>query len=402
MMNIPVCDILGVTYSDAEGRHAMRGNRMKRSTGKRVAFTAGLVAVVCAAALGIAEIVLRIVPIPGISFHTYYFDELTGMRYYPRTTMIYRGPRGDYVRRRVNGWGYIDGEHEVRKEPGVTRIGFFGDSFTEARQVALEETFHRIIEKTLNGAGKRTECVAIAMSGYGTLQSYLEYTRWADSLSLDHAVYVFSENDPGDHIPEMKRCDVVPYPYLIGDSLGVDESFRARMRHKTRAPHRVWQYLKSHSLVFSTIETRLRLLRSWGVRMTVEEEQMAMGERAGEGRIPSVNDLPSTWPDSLVVRAAALTGAVMERWRNEAVSAGRRFTVLYIPRSAVFEAPISGQDSWFRWLGRFCRERGIDLVDPTEELLAHRKRGEDIYVDHLAAAGHLAVAEAFGAYYETP
>ncbi|HUV36975.1 MAG TPA: hypothetical protein VMX58_08560, partial [Patescibacteria group bacterium] len=247
----------------------------------------------------------------------------------------------------------------------------------------------------LNGAGGRVECIAIAMSGYGTLQSYLEYTRWADSLSLDAVVYVFSENDPGDHIPEMTRCGTIPYPSITGGSLAVDMSFRGRMRHKTRAPHRLWQYLKSHFLVFSTLETRVRLLRARGVRMTVGEEQTAMGERAVAGAIPAVGDLPSTWPDSLLVRAEVLTGAVIEKWRDEAVAAGRRFTILYIPRSAVIEVPLAGQDSWAPWLFGFCRERGIDVVDPTEELLVRKRRGEEIFYDHLAPAGHRAVAESF-------
>lgn len=389
---------MGIIYYIPGAGFAENGDTMK-PTGKNFIFIIILIGIACLAALGIAEIVLRVVPIPGISYHTYYYDTSTGQRYYPNTTMIYRSPRGDYMQRGVNAWGYLDGGHAVEKEPGVVRIGFFGDSFTEARQVPLDSTFQRLIETRLNKAGRRTECIAIAMSGYGTLQSYLEYTRWADSLSLDHAVYVFSENDPGDHIPVIKRCGVIPYPHLIGDSLAVDMSFLGRTRHKTRAPHRLWQYLKSHFLVFSTLETRVRLLRARGVRMTVGEEQMAMGKRAVEGQIPAVGDLPSTWPDSLVVRAETLTGAVIEKWRYEAAAAGRRFTILYIPRSAVIDTPIAAQDSWAPWLFHFCRERGIELVDPTAELVTLKGRGEEIFFDHLAPAGHRAVAESFLKYY---
>lgn len=378
---------------------AVKGRR-HTSKRKKLLFAVVLLVIICVVGLGVAEIILRLVPIPGISYHTYYFDELTGQRFYPNTTMIYRSTRGDVVTRRVNSWGYIDREHEVAKEAGTTRIGFFGDSFTEARQVAFEETFHRLIETGLNGVGGRVECIALAMTGHSTLQCYLEYTRWADSLSIDHVVYVFSENDPGDNVPEMKRYDVIPYPYLSGDSLAVDMSFLERTRHKTRAPHRAWQYLKSHFLVFSTLETRYRLLRAHGMRMRVDQEQMAMGERTAAGRIPEVGDLPSTWPDSLIAKAKRLTGAVIERWRDEAVSSGRRFTVLYVPRAAVIEAPIEEQDSWAPWLFRFCRERGIDLVDPTAELLERKRRGEEIYFDHFAPAGHRAAADAFIAYYE--
>jgi hypothetical protein len=364
---------------------------------KRIAFAIVLIVIIAVIGLGVAEIILRIVPIPGISFHTYRYDELTGQRFYPNTTMIYRSTRGDVVRRRVNSWGYLDREHDIAKRPGVTRIGFFGDSFTEARQVAFEETFHRIIETRLDddGSAAGTECLAISMTGYSTIQCYLEYRRWADSLSIDHAVYVFSENDPGDNIPEMKRCDVIPYPYIADDSLAVDMSFVERTRHKTGAPHRTWQYLKSNFLVFSTLETRVRLLQAHGMRMTVRREQMAMGERAAPGGIPQVGDLPSTWPDSLIAQAKALTGAVIEAWREDAASAGRRFTILYVPRSAAIDAPIEEQDSWAPWLFGFCGERGIDLVDPTPGLLARKGRGEEIYFDHFAPAGHRAAAEAF-------
>jgi hypothetical protein len=212
-------------------------------------------------------------------------------------------------------------------------------------------------------------------------------------------VYVFCENDPGDNIPEMKRSNLIPYLHLSGDSLAVDMSFLERTRHKTKAPHRMWQYLKSRFLVFSTLETRYQLLRAHGMRMTVRREQTAMGERAAAGRIPETGDLPSTWPDSLLTKARILTGAVIETWREQAETSGRRFTILYVPRAAVMEAPIEEQDSWAPWLFRFCRERGIDLVDPTAGLLERKQRGEEIYFDHFAPAGHRAAAGAFITYY---
>ena len=107
--------------------------------------------------LGIAELALRILPIPGITYHSYYFDELTGERFYPNTTRIYRNDRNDHVRRRVNSWGYLDTEREIEKPDNVVRIGFFGDSFTEARQVELVETFHKIIETRLNSLSDSTQ-----------------------------------------------------------------------------------------------------------------------------------------------------------------------------------------------------------------------------------------------------
>src|SRR5512147_1517415 len=86
----------------------------------------------------LAEGVLRVARIPGITYHTFRFDDVTGQRFYPNTMLIYRSARGEEVRRKVNRWGYLDRNHDEKKAPGVERIGFFGDSFTEARQVPLD------------------------------------------------------------------------------------------------------------------------------------------------------------------------------------------------------------------------------------------------------------------------
>ena len=120
------------------------------SKGKKF-FFAGLVIVFSLVlAAGIAEVLLRIIPIPGITFHSYYYDDLTGGRSHPNTTVMYRNERGDHHRRKVNSWGFLDRNHELAKGPGVVRIGFFGDSFTEAAQVPLEQTFVRLSEDNLN------------------------------------------------------------------------------------------------------------------------------------------------------------------------------------------------------------------------------------------------------------
>ena len=100
---------------------------------RRVILTVVLVAGAFLVAGVLAEAVLRVARIPGITYHTFRFDDLTGQRFYPNTTLIYRGARGNEVRRKVNRLGYLDRNHDNAKPEGVVRIGFFGDSFTEAR-----------------------------------------------------------------------------------------------------------------------------------------------------------------------------------------------------------------------------------------------------------------------------
>ena len=361
---------------------------------RRLAAYAALVAVALVIACVLAELVLRVAPIPGINYHTFYYDDVTGQRFYPNTTMIYRNERGDHVRRRVNDWGYLDARHDVAKPEGVIRVGFFGDSFTEARQVPLDRTFHKRVEAELNrGAnGTRYETIAIAMMGYSTLQSYLECRRWMDRLDLDQVVYVFCENDPGNNVRALNFSADVPYPILRGDSLVIDRSFAVRNANKAKWKHRTWQYLKSHSLLVSTLETRIRFFKARGIDMRVDDAERHM-EAAPAGAPVDALTPPSLWPDSLRAAAAAVTERVLVEWKNEVVADGRRkFTVAYIPRTAAVKTPDAPPDDWRAWLHDVCARNQIDLIDPTERLIAVQHDGTDVFFDHFTDAGHDAFA----------
>ena len=111
--------------------------RARTPRGKRFALFAAMLVVSGVIALILAEIALRLFPIPGIIFHNYYYDPVTGGKYYPNSTVTFRGDDGILIRRSVNSWGFVDVEHSVAKAPGTLRIGFFGDSYVEALQVPL-------------------------------------------------------------------------------------------------------------------------------------------------------------------------------------------------------------------------------------------------------------------------
>ena len=91
---------------------------------KKIFFTVVLVTVSGLLAFFAAELILRIAPIPGIGYHTTYYDELTGGHLYPNTTKWYRSARGDLVKRRVNSRGFLDVDHDTDKPPRTRRIGY--------------------------------------------------------------------------------------------------------------------------------------------------------------------------------------------------------------------------------------------------------------------------------------
>jgi hypothetical protein len=366
------------------------------TTARRVVSIAVLAGVALVVAGVFAEVVLRVADIPGITYHTFQYDDVTGQRFYPHTTLIYRNARGEEVRRRVNRWGYLDREHEEPKPQGIERVGFFGDSFTEARQVPLDSTFFRRIERHANASvsSPRLECIAIGMMGYSTLQSALESNRWTDRLALDRVVYVFCENDPANHVPALNMSDAVPYPVLVGDSVVVDRSFNARYASKRTWTHRTWQYLKSHTLLFSTLETRWHLLRSHGLRMRVNEAERLMGAPADGGKA-TYNSPPSMLGDSLRARCTLLTERVILDWKEEVERSGRRFSILYVPRPSEISKAADARDSWASWLTSFCAANHIELIDPSDAFATAARNGDELFYDHLTNRGHALLAGAF-------
>lgn len=361
-----------------------------------------LVSASIAAALLLCELALRFVPIPGVTYNVSKYDPVTGSGLYPGSTLIYRNERGDAANRRINSIGYPDLDHDREKKPGVFRVGFFGDSYTEARQVALESTYFRLIENRLSDA--KLETLAFGVSGNSTLQSYLNFTRWADQFDLDLVVYVFVDNDPGDNVPELMAHASIPYPIIVNGQLEVDNSFRAANAHRQTLTFRLGDYLTSRSMVLSTLSDRIKLLRQYGVMREVSEEDrwMAAGANAAAAgkRPPSSDDSPSTWPEELRERARTITEAVMLQWSQDAEEDSREFAVFYVPRAREMGKAPDEQDSWRSWLETFCKQHDITLLDPSPALLEAESRGEEVFYDHFTENGHSAFADFFVDWYK--
>jgi hypothetical protein len=385
-----------------------RSRSFKRSSRRRrVALATVLVAFGGILALVLGELILRLVPIPGITYHSFYFDSVTGGKYYPHTTLIYRRG-GVEVVRRANAWGFADVDHELKPAAGTLRIGFFGDSYTEARQVPLDQTFFRLVEEDLdehipelvgekNRRGepiRRVETFSFGITGRSTVQSYLECRQWMKKSDLDVVVYVFVENDPGDNIQRMRGSDEVPFAVLSGDSFVVDDSFNQRYAHKTTWWHRAMQRIKAHSLVVSTLEGRLKLLVRHGIKSTVTQADRVGGAQGGG--VPMV---PSTWPPELVDEGWTIVERILDRWHREVAAQGRAFVIMRVPREEVVTLPLAGQDSWAPRLTDYCARTGVPLVDPTPLFAPRMAAGEKVYDDHFTALGHRLFADAFVGYW---
>lgn len=93
---------------------------------------------------------------------------------------------------RINDAGRRDLDRAPAKPPGTFRILLLGDSFVEALQVPIEETFARGLEQRLPARfGRPVEVVSMGVSGYGTASEYLWYREVGRQFGADVVLLSF-------------------------------------------------------------------------------------------------------------------------------------------------------------------------------------------------------------------
>jgi hypothetical protein len=133
------------------------------------------------------------------------------------------------------------------------------------------------------------------------------------------------------------------------------------------------------------------------VALRSQQADVDMATRAD--RIPSQNDLPSTWPSDYADRARELGRRILRDWARRAESERRHLFVVYVPRGeASLRAGTERDDSWWPWLEQTAHELGLPVLDLREPLARTLAAGESVYDDHWTPAGHRVVADAVGRY----
>jgi len=162
------------------------------------------------------------------------------------------------ARVQITEHGFRGVDHPRERPEGVFRIAVLGDSFTEAKQVALDDAYPSHVERALASCeglgGRRPEVLSFGVSGYGTAQ---------EALVLEHRVWRYQPdlvvlgfltgNDIADNHPELRANGHAPFYRLEEGELLLDTSFlntdwyRSRRDGGTlrnvRRRSRLWQLL---------------------------------------------------------------------------------------------------------------------------------------------------------------
>tara|TARA_Y100000031_G_scaffold60740_1_gene68556 strand:+ start:270 stop:1517 length:1248 start_codon:yes stop_codon:yes gene_type:complete len=110
----------------------------------------------------------------------------------------------------INSKGFRDHEIDYEKPDNTFRILVLGDSFTEARQVQLNETFHKLLETKLNNQNNKNtnntnnnnninqynyQVIAAGVSGYGTENNLAYLNEWGLRYEPDIVILQFLGNN---------------------------------------------------------------------------------------------------------------------------------------------------------------------------------------------------------------
>jgi hypothetical protein len=139
---------------------------------------------------------------------------------------------------RINSDGLRDRDHDRTEPQNTIRIAILGDSYAEARSVALEDTFWSVLERDLNQCearrGRNVEVINFGVTDYGTAQELLtlRYRVWPYQPDVVLLAF-FPGNDVRNNSRALEHKAYRPFFTLDGDNLVLDESFKQSLPYKT-------------------------------------------------------------------------------------------------------------------------------------------------------------------------
>ena len=303
-----------------------------------------------------------------------------------------------------NSRGFRDTDHSLQKPLGTKRIVVVGDSFCEALQVNLEETFFRLLESKLNQAGKgEWESINLGVGDFGTTQEWVALTRLGLEYSPDVVICeIFPLNDICNNTIEL--CDLCkskndryrPYFVLSDGEL-----------HLTSAQP-VRNFLRRYLVSYGVVEHKIlksmkpRLDEEFPKYYTVRTQEMGLAP-LGPSLYTYVSDEQQ---NEIVAKGWQVTEMIVEKMASWCRERNIQFIPMVVPFegcvgsknwkdfSGLLQYPKMIQDYPEKRLGRLFDRLsvpGVLLKEPFEQNLS----SVSLYTEgHLSSEGHRIAAEA--------
>jgi len=367
-------------------------------------------------ALLLAEIGLPLF-IPVTDAPLQFWDPVVGTRHLP--DMEGRWISGEHInspyRFNSQGWNHPR-DYSTVKPPGTKRVCVIGDSFTQALDVPLEQTFFVIARERMSRPDRPVEWYTFANGGYGTAEEYMLLRHYALDYDPDTVVILFVQNDLADTSPYLAYQPPTQARATLGET---GELILIPPRLRRMSPVRGW-------LAKSALVRYLYLQRQFFHAipdMEAERKRIAESYRqaGGGGKASSP---PEAVAADLQRRSWELIEAILRRAQRDCCQQGILLALAYRGSRSEIEAaergerytpPPSEVDPYC--VGQRRDEMGKDFLEPitdrlgipyldlTPALIAKVKGTGRHHVIpgnlHWNDVGHAAAGEALAAWIES-
>ena len=280
----------------------------------------------------LAEITLRLF-VPDTR-SPYIYDEFTGTRLEPGHKFVFQSE--GYSSNVINSRGLRDREHALDKPTDTFRIAILGDSFSEAFQVAQENTFWSVLERELQAKpefkNRNVEVINFGVSGFGTIQEWQMLEHYVGDYAPDLVLLAFLPgNDVRNNSRQLEPDHRRPFAELNDGNLRLDFSFRDDPIEK-RFRQITWSACKDQVIRHSRVVHLLyRALENWRSRTASQNTPNTGFTNADEAGIDSAVFAP---PKIDALREAwEITDRVLEAMQTECKAVGAKFVVVILNNS---------------------------------------------------------------------
>jgi len=348
---------------------------------KDLAQRGALVGLGIVVALLVTEILLRAL---GFSVPLYYEpDPQLGWTLRPGASGWYTDEGRAFLQ--VNSVGMRDREHREAKAEGVYRIEVLGDSYSEAKQVAIDSTYWSLLPDHLARcgfqAGKPTEVLNFGVSGYGTAQELILLRVLAARYEPDLVLLQFTgSNDVRNNSRSLEPGKNRPFFVLNAEGkLDLDDSFVEQPSFR-RVASPVWRAYRR----LAPYSRFVQLLRAGTHKSNIQQRQARIvTAEAGLDEAELSPPRDREWEEAWRVTEALIAEVSQEAARHHA-----RTLVVTVPWPAQVHPTAQAREA-------FAKRVGVpDLGYPDRRIEAFGK-AHDIPVLALAPGmGQAAEAEA--------
>jgi len=344
-------------------------------------------------------------------------DPVLGYRHRPDQALWVSDEGGEFrAWFTTNPQGDPDRKRSLEKGGGVYRIAVVGDSMVEAAQVAREERFTELLERSLSEtSGLPVEVLNFGASGYSTAQEWLYYREHVRSFRPDLVLLFFL---PGNdiknnsfHLEVERSCRSEASPFFRLGQGGVleleNEGFFDRVQarfEETGARRSLGERVRLLGLA-QRAYAAIRSGSLGGEKVAMPEQDACQTRATLELFDPRLQARDEGW-----LQAWALTAALLEQFAQDAARDGAAFLVAVAtgpweiqPETRRYVLEIEDQERYdWELPHRMAAELLADLGLPHVLLLPELKAlagesGKEIhfrYNGHYTPYGHRLVAEA--------